>query len=153
MLILYQGLKQKRYYWEFVNTLRKVLILMSFSLLITLAPFYRLIVAVIILWITFRIEIHLSPYKDDQNTNIEILAILSGTLTLFSGLVFTSEVQQNTLINANILVFVMMFNIVFIAKWSYLFILHMSDRYWIFQQILLLIRILTCKNKSQTGNS
>ena len=152
MLILYQGLKQKRYYWEFVNTLRKVLILMSFSLLITLAPFYRLIVAVIILWVTFRIELHLSPYKEERNTNIEILAILAGTLTLYSGLVFTSEDEQNTFINAIILIFVVIFNISFISKWTYLFILCMSERYWIFKQILLLIRIFACKNQSQTGN-
>ena len=44
MLILYQGLKHEKYYWEFVNSLRKVLILMSFSLLITYRPSYRIMI-------------------------------------------------------------------------------------------------------------
>ena len=153
MLILYQGLKQNRYYWEFVNSLRKVLILMSFSLFIAFAPFYRLMSAIIVLWITLRIQIYLNPYKDDKNNDIEILAILAGTLTLYSGLVFTSEDGQNSLVNAFILVFVMLYNLVFIIKWTYLFILCMSERYWIFQQILLLIKILACKNKPQTSKS
>ena len=153
MLILYQGLKQNRYYWEFVNSLRKVLILMSFSLFIAFAPFYRLMSAIIVLWITLRIQIYLNPYKDDKNNDIEILAILAGTLTLYSGLVFTSEDEQNSLVNAFILVFVMLYNLVFIIKWTYLFILCMSERYWIFQQILLLIKILACKNKPQTSKS
>ena len=125
---------------------------MLFSLFITLEPFYRLMGAIIVLWITFRIQIYLSPYKEDRNNNIEILAILAGTLTLYSGLVFTSEDKQNSFINAIILAFVMIYNLVFIFKWAYLFILCMSEKYWIFQQILLLIKILTCKNKPQTGN-
>ena len=152
MLILYQGLKQKRYYWEFINTLRKVLILMSFSLFITFAPFYRLMAAIIVLWVTFRVQTHLSPYKEDKNTNIENLAILSGALTLYSGLVFTSENEQNSLLNAIILVFVLLYNLAFIFKWTYLFVLCMSERYWIFQKIVICIKILTCKIKLQAGN-
>ena len=152
MLILYQGLKQNRYYWEFINSLRKVLILMLFSLFITFAPFYRLMAAIIVLWITFRIQIYLSPYKEDRNNDIEILALLAGTLTLFSGLVFTSEDEQNSLINTIILVFVMVYNSIFAIKWAYLFSLCMSERYWIFQKIVVLIKILSCKIKLQTGN-
>ena len=77
MLVLYQGLKAKRFYWEFVNTLRKVLILMSYALLITLPPAYRILSAVIILILTLRIQIILSPYKDHQNNNAEILELLA----------------------------------------------------------------------------
>ena len=152
MLILYQGLKQNRYYWEFINSLRKVLILMSFSLLITFAPFYRLLGAIVVLWVTFRLQIYLSPYKENRNNNIEILAILAGTLTLYSGLVYVNQDGDNSIINAIILVFVIMYNLTFIIKWIYLFILCMSERYWTFQQILFLIKILTCKIKLRAGN-
>ena len=153
MLILYQGLKQDRYYWEFINSLRKVLILVSFSLFITFAPFYRLMTSIIVLGITFRVQIYLSPYKEDKNTNIENLAILAGALTLYSGLVFTSENEQHSFLNAIILVFVIFFNLAFIIKWAYLFILCMSERYLIFQKIVIFIKILTCKIKLQAGNS
>ena len=129
MLILYQGLKFNRYYWEFVNTLRKVLILMSFSILITFNPVYRIMIAVIILIVTFRVQVRLNPYKQNEYSNIEILALLAGSLTLLSGVVFTSEDNQNTILNILILIAVIASNIIFIFKWLYYLILCLSEQY------------------------
>ena len=151
MLILYQGLKSDRYYWEFVNSLRKVLILMSFSLLITYKPPYRIMLAVIILIATFRIQIHLSPYKNNEYNNIEILALLTGSLTILSGLIFTSDEDQNTILNGLTLIAVVMFNIIFIIKWLYFIVLCLSEHYKIFQYLVLLIEVLRCKRKLNIG--
>ena len=142
MLILYQGLKPNRYYWEFVNSLRKVLILISFSLLITSSPIYRIMVAIIILLATFRIQLHLHPYRNENYNNIEILALLTGSLTILSGLIFTSDEEQNTILNAIVLVVVIIFNITFILKWLYLLILCLSEKYKIFQYILIIVDII-----------
>ena len=142
MLILYQGLKPNRYYWEFVNSLRKVLILISFSLLITSSPIYRIMVAIIILLATFRIQLHLHPYRNENYNNIEILALLTGSLTILSGLIFTSDEEQNTILNAIVLVIVIIFNITFILKWLYLLILCLSEKYKIFQYILIVVDII-----------
>ena len=142
MLILYQGLKPNRYYWEFVNSLRKVLILISFSLLITSSPIYRIMVAIIILLATFRIQLHLHPYRNENYNNIEILALLTGSLTILSGLIFTSDEEQNTILNAIVLVVVIIFNITFILKWLYLLILCLSEKYKIFQYILIVVDII-----------
>ena len=117
MLILYQGLKHEKYYWEFVNSLRKVLILMSFSLLITYRPAYRIMIAVVILLATFRVQASLSPYKNNEYNEIEILALLTGSLTILSGLIFTSDEDQNTILNVLILIIVIKFNVTFILKW------------------------------------
>ena len=151
MLILYQGLKPDRYYWEFVNSLRKVLLLMSFSLLITYKPAYRIVVGVIILIITFRVQVRLNPYKNNEYNNIEILALLTGSLTILSGLIFTSDEEQNTILNVLTLTFVIIFNIIFIFKWSYLLILCLSEQYKLFQYIILLIDVIRCKGKLNAG--
>ena len=151
MLILYQGLKSDRYYWEFVNSLRKVLILMSFSLLITYKPAYRIMIAVVILLATFRLQISLSPYKNSEYNNIEILALLTGSLTILSGLIFTSDEDQNTILNMFVLVIVIKFNITFILKWSYLLIQCLSEQYKIFQFMIILIDVLRCKRKFHLG--
>ena len=82
MLILYQGLKPDRYYWEFVNSLRKVLILMSFTLFVTFSIAYKIMIATIILLITFRIQVYLNPYKNEEYNSIEISALLAGTITI-----------------------------------------------------------------------
>ena len=151
MLILYQGLKPDRYYWEFVNSLRKVLLLMSFSLLITYRPAYRIIVGVIILIITFRVQVRLNPYKKNEYNNNEILALLTGSLTILSGLIFTSDEEQNTILNVLTLTFVIIFNIIFIFKWSYLLILCLSEQYKLFQYMVLLIDVIRCKGKLNAG--
>ena len=152
MLVLYQGLKSQRFYWEFVNTLRKVLILMSYALLITLPPAYRILVAVIILMLTLRIQVILSPYKDHDNNNAEILQLLAWTMVLYSGLIFTSEEEQQTFINSIILLFVLFLNLWFIIKWSYLFIKWMSERYSVFERVLMIIHIVTCRKEVLSGN-
>ena len=126
---------------------------MLFSLFITFAPFYRLMAAVTVLLITFRIQTYLRPYKEDRNNNIEILALLAGTLTLYSGLVFSNDDGHNSYVNAIILVFVIIYNLMFITKWTYLFILCMSERYCVFQYIVFFIKIISCKIKPQAGNS
>lgn len=45
-LILYQGLKPKAYYWEFVNTFRKFLILILNVTLSNESDYYRILSAV-----------------------------------------------------------------------------------------------------------
>ena len=103
MLILYQGLKPNRYYWEFVNTLRKVLILMSFALLVIVSLAYKILISLMILLFTFRIQVRLKPYKNDNYNNIEILAIFAGSITLFSGLIFINDEGNQTILNTLVL--------------------------------------------------
>ena len=152
MLILYQGLKIDRYYWEFVNTLRKVLILMSFSLLITFNPAYRIMVSVIILLITFRVQVGLSPYKKSEYNDVEILAILAGTMTLLSGVVFSTDEDQNTVLNVLILITVIIFNITYICRWAYLLIVCLSEKYKVFRYMVEAINIIRCTRKFKLGN-
>ena len=77
-LILYQGLKHDRFYWEFVNTLRKVLLLMSLSLPFTL----KVLVSIIILIISARLQLRLKPYRKSQNNDVELFAIAAGVITM-----------------------------------------------------------------------
>jgi len=73
-LILYQGLHPNHFYWEFVNTLRKVLILALFLLETNL----QIVFSSMILVITSRIQIYLKPYKQTENNHVEILAMFAG---------------------------------------------------------------------------
>lgn len=56
-LILYQGLKEKAFYWEFINILRKVAMFISNVLLSTFNGFYRAIVAITFLVFLLRLQI------------------------------------------------------------------------------------------------
>ena len=118
---------------------------MSFTLFSMLPFTYSLMVAIIILVLTFRIQIFLKPYKNDKNNNAEILAILAGTLTISLGLLYTSGEDQQKFLNFILLLFTIMFNITFILRWSYLLIACMSDKYKFFKRILTIIDLMTCK--------
>ena len=46
MLILYQGLRKETFYWEFVNTLRKFVILSLNVFLSSYSAYYRILIAI-----------------------------------------------------------------------------------------------------------
>ena len=127
-LILYQGLKTNWYYWEFFNSLRKVLILVTFAALATFSPLYKILISVIILTITARVQISLNPYKNQKHSEIEMLAIIAGTTTLFSGLVYTSA-NIVDILNTLILAWIFIINIYFILEWSLLLFITLSERF------------------------
>ena len=56
-LILYQGLKPKRFYWEFMNTIRKLIILIINIFLSTYSLFFRILPLVIFLVSFFRVQL------------------------------------------------------------------------------------------------
>ena len=123
---------------------------MSFTLFVTFSLAYRIMIAIIILLITFRIQINLNPYKNDDYNSIEILALLTGTVTIFSGLIFTMDDEdQESFWNAIIMMFVIVFNIVFVLRWTYLFMKSMSGKYKIFKQIVTVIQYLFCIKSSK----
>ena len=123
---------------------------MSFTLFVTFSLAYRIMIAIIILLITFRIQINLNPYKNDDYNSIEILALLTGTVTIFSGLIFTMDDEdQESFWNAIIMMFVIVFNIVFVLRWTYLFMKTMSGKYKIFKQIVTVIQYLFCIKSSK----
>ena len=56
-LMLYQGLKNDRYYWEFMNTVRKLAILLINALLSTYSLFFRILPLVILLMFFYRVQL------------------------------------------------------------------------------------------------
>lgn len=90
-LMLYQGLKDKVFYWELVNTLRKVLMISINVFMSTIPLVYAAITAVLLLIGLIRLQLSLHPYKLELNNIIEIEAMITGTATLFCGVLFISD--------------------------------------------------------------
>jgi predicted outer membrane repeat protein len=146
-LILYQGFNQKTYYWEFINTLRKVLIFMVLVVLISYDPLYKVLVAVIILLVTTRVQIWLKPYKEKQHNEIELFGIYAGMFTLFTGIIFSREETTIGWVNLWLFIGIVVINVAFILKWIYLFVEWMSDRYKIFLRLLKILNVIMWKSK------
>jgi len=62
-------------------------------------------------------QLYLKPYKNENNNQAEFLAIVSGVVTILSGLVFTEDEQNNALNNV-ILIAAIILNIMFCIKWT-----------------------------------
>lgn len=82
-LILYQGLRPQAYYWEFVNTIRKIFMVAINVFMSTLPITYAALTAVLVLVSIIRVQVSLQPYKSSINNELEIEASIAGTVTLF----------------------------------------------------------------------
>ena len=133
-LILHQGLKKQRFYWEFVNSIRKVLILIIFALMITYPVFYRVLISTVILVVSIRLQVHLQPYRLEENNKIELLAISAGAITLMSGVVFDNQYEESTL-QSLWLVVIIFINLWFILNWLYLLCKCMAEDYKFFKKV------------------
>ena len=118
-LMIYQGLKNDRFYWEFVNTGRKVLILSINVFLSRESLFYRLLSITVLLTIFYRVQINLEPYKLKLNNGLERVEAIAGALTMFGGILFVSEEDEVQIFNIIIFLCIMVANFYFILLWIY----------------------------------
>jgi hypothetical protein len=93
-LLLYQGLKHERFYWEIVNTFRKTSLL---TMHVFITDDFKIIKALLGSFVLFTcsiIQIRLKPYKIDVVTVLEHREMISSILTLYGGLIFVQEDQS-----------------------------------------------------------
>ena len=152
-LILYQGLRPETFYWEFVNTGRKVFIIICNVILANYNPMYRVLISVLIILIVFRVQIYLKPYKDLINNEIEMKAIMVGSFTLYWGIVFVSDSANLAQINIVLLILLIVSNAYFISEWLlYLTISQNSKNKYLNIFIFLLSTILWRSNITKNQN-
>lgn len=126
-LVLYQGLKPEVFYWEFVNTLRKIIMPLLNVVLSRANSFYSAIVAIIVLIILFRVQQNLHPYRLEENNQIEILAIITGMVSLFGAVVFFdniggTDVEDVEFLQTFSLMVILLINIYFVLRWVHIFL-------------------------------
>lgn len=115
LLILYQGLKKDKFYWEFVNSARKIVIFAIFPLSLNL----KMLVSILVLIIFSRVQVKLLPYNDPENNDIELSAINAGIITILSGMLYSQEEEVKS-INFLLFMICIVLNINFLANWVYL---------------------------------
>lgn len=122
-LILYQGLKPKAIYWEYINTLRKILLLCSLLLPKSISVFVSLIVLVS----SARIEVFIKPYKNPDHYKVEFLAMMAGAATISTSLIYSQKVHNDNL-DTILFVIMILINLKFILEWLYLICKSYEDK-------------------------
>ena len=150
-IVLYQGLKNDKFYWELVNTLRKVLIVCSNVFLAQYPMFYKGMLAIILIILMYRLQLYLHPYKLEENNEVENLSYLASCLTLYGGLLFINEEERgNDFIDLMAFLLIVLFNVKFFILWAYL----MSQTQHKFKFIIKItnfLRIILCRKKEVEG--
>ncbi|CAI2361155.1 unnamed protein product [Moneuplotes crassus] len=150
-LTIYQGLKPNVRYWEFVNTLRKVLILSSLLLTTTSSVF----VALSILIVSSRLQIWLDPYKNPEHSKAEYMAMMGGVLTITASLLY-SQNEQVAWMNVFILYAILLINLKFVLDWLYLVLKLYHAKNCAFEMAFKLLSRCLCKKyeieKKKTKN-
>lgn len=129
-LILYQGLKTKHFYWEFVNSLKKIIILISFLL----PDAYKILLSASTLLFTWRLQSYLQPYKHTHNNDIEMFGVNVAIVTLLCGMIFNQPDTSDSL-NTVLLIIMLVLNVIFIIQWIYLFITNLGEKYTLFAEV------------------
>jgi hypothetical protein len=70
IILLYQGLKQEVYYWELVNTFRKVLLLSFHVFIPDTLRIMKALFGVLAMFIIFLIQARIKPFKIDIITTL-----------------------------------------------------------------------------------
>ena len=146
MLVLYQGLRPNVFYWEFVNTLRKSLILTVSVFMATQSSNYQVLISVTILYCLYRLQLRLHPYKNEENNYLEQHAINSGTITILWGLIYAQS-DNNALFNTLALAFMITINSVFLILWVFYFLLSLNLNYESIKKFLKIYAFIIMKSQ------
>ena len=147
MLMLYQGYKPNVFYWEFVNTVRKVLVLCWSVFLSTEATMYRILLSILVLIVMLRIQIRLAPYKFEINNFLEQEMIITGSITLFWGLIFINESSSVALFSTFALLVMLISNIYFVVLWLFYFLVSLNLKHRYFKKIIEIYSYAILQNK------
>ena len=137
-LILYQGLKPRAYYWEFVNTFRKVWVIMLFNIMYFVSQPIKIILSLILLVALMRFQNWIKPYKEERNNMIEMRAMIAWIWTMISALIFTQD-NQVIFMSIGTYIFVLVINAWFLFEWIYMLLLCNQSKYKFIQLVSNLI--------------
>ena len=147
MLMLYQGLRDEVYYWELINTVRKIVMVAINVFMSTLPLVYAALTAVLALIFLIRLQINLSPYKLDLNNNLEIDAMITGTATLFCGILFISDESDMVVVVLFVLSIIIAINVRYFLVWLLCMLATLYHKHEFFRSTYNLIAMLLMRRQ------
>ncbi|CAI2383343.1 unnamed protein product [Moneuplotes crassus] len=153
LLVLYQGLRSRKFYWELINTFRKFIVISLNIFMEEYNPYYRILCIILSLTIIARMQERLRPYKIDSNNKIEMLCVITIILTLYCTLVFIPKNEGVNSVYYISLILAYTININFIVQWAYLVLCYLNDtktldnRY--FRKFMIIYAFVLCKKTKQ----
>ena len=147
--IIYIGYRDERFYWEFVNTLKKFIIISLNVFLSQVSKSYKGMAAIITLLVLIRLQMYLKPYKLKVNNEIENSSMVAIGFTFYGGLLFIKGQSQVSFIEAFVFILIIIVNSVYIMFWVYL-MSKTYDHHEVGKKISALLKIVLFRNDNDT---
>ena len=115
---LYNGFKQRKFFWEFVILYRKIFIICITVFMSQVSTIIQALTVVILLLFALYLQYSQHPYSCKQLNYMEIEALFTATLTIYCGLYYLSD-SINSIIQAALFVAIVLGNSYFLLYWIY----------------------------------
>lgn len=138
-IVLYQGYKDNVFYWEFVNITRKILMLSISVFLARESSFYKGVSTLLVTVVFFRFQVNLLPYIIKWNNELEQISITSSGLTIFGGILFSSDDGSVAAVDLIVFIMIILANLKFILFFVYLMSYEFSGQ---FQSLRSVVKVL-----------
>ena len=116
-LLFYLGYKKKFFFWEFVNVLKKC-ILIIITLKYNARPIEGLLLSIMALFVFTVLTMWVKPYKLKEMNYLEIYQHISGLFTFYGSLLY---LNQNQGVQLLLIILIGLLNLSFIFLWFKLF--------------------------------
>ena len=147
--VIYIGYKEECFYWEFVNILKKF-ILISLNVFLSQVPkAYKGMVAITAIIMLIRLQMFLRPYKLKVNNEVENSSMVAIGFTLYGGLLFIKGQSKVSFIDGLVFILIIVVNTVYIMFWVYL-MAKTYDRFEIARKLSVLLKIVLLRGENDT---
>jgi len=151
-----KGFKNSKYYWGWVSSIFKFLLVLFHALTHTISSNYQIfgsigkrlfcINYIVILMIYYRIQYRNLPFKLGENNEIDLFSIEVAILTVSSGLIFNWREELHRFFSNFILFLLFLTHIIFLIKWIFFACVALEWKNIHFQRALKVYSIIVRKN-------
>ncbi|CAI2361643.1 unnamed protein product [Moneuplotes crassus] len=155
LLMLYQGLKERKFYWEFINGLRKLAILCINSFMDRFSVNYKVLISVgkssmlfiVSMLFFYYVQKHVMPYKSYEHNMIDLMSLTTATITIYAGIIFSLENEAYEGFKTFTWLVIVFSNVYFILSWVYLLMLSLGWKNPKFLWLITLVGCIICRRR------
>lgn len=118
-ILLYQGLRHERFYWELVNTFRKFLLLSLHVFIPDSNKILKSMFGSFVLFFTSVLQGRLKPFKIKVVSELEHKEMVASILTLYGGILFVQDTDHIHVLSIVVFILIAILNAQFWVKWIF----------------------------------
>ena len=118
---IWEGLKDKKYFWEFFSFIQKFIIALAYIFIPYDKSSYKGMAAMIVLYLFYKLREVIKPYKLEIYNELESNSIRCVAFTIFSGIFFIAADTKAFWVEVIVIILVILVNCRFILFWIYMY--------------------------------